>query len=172
MLGQIIPVIWADFLRDQLRWDLSQQEGEVEDGLSIVVFVGSQSEICQEVVRVCLRNISTIKLKSKEHQTTPRCNPPINFTNQSVIVSKDSKKQGSSLFLFSYRPLKIREKSMYVFIVLSGPIELAFLRVIEDRWLIGNSIVTFSTGTRRQLRCLFRRGVECLDSRRFILGFV
>ena len=34
------PVIWANLLADELRWELCKQEGTVEDGHAIIVIVG------------------------------------------------------------------------------------------------------------------------------------
>jgi hypothetical protein len=45
-----IPIIWADFLGDQLRRDFGEKEGEIKDSLTVIVIVGGQSVIREEVI--------------------------------------------------------------------------------------------------------------------------
>lgn len=57
------PTIGAQLLADQLTGKFGGQERDAEDGISQVIVVRRHSKVRQEVVRVGLRQISTVKVK-------------------------------------------------------------------------------------------------------------
>src|SRR6478752_1372301 len=53
-------------LGEELDWEFSQQEAKDLDGCSVVVIIGGQSEISQEVISERVGDVSSIQLQTKE----------------------------------------------------------------------------------------------------------
>jgi hypothetical protein len=80
------PIVWSYPFAHKLGGQFSGEEAEEEYGLPIVVVVGCELEIFQEVIRQGLRNIAAIQLKRKEHQANPSADPLVNLVYISLDV--------------------------------------------------------------------------------------